>query len=98
MLRCRFFSMTAATTPFTPSILSEFHVPKLDRVQFVAQPVGDVQIKYVARANIDISIREKFQELLVAKCATRTKVHVGRVDGIAQDPKTGKVTLVEIRL
>ena len=78
-----------------PIILSEFHVPQLERVQFISRSPHHVCIQYVAPADIDAAVATQFQRILNAKGATQTTFDVHHVQTIPNDPATGKLRLVK---
>lgn len=79
-----------------PMLLEDFHVPGLEKVQFISQRPDHVQIEYVATDSIDAAIRNEFQRLLNLKNALRNTFGVRRVQQIGADPETGKLNLVRI--
>lgn len=79
-----------------PIVLSEFFVPGLEKIQFVSRRPGNIAIAYVAATDIDSDLRHGFQRLLDMKGAAETRFEVRRVKEIANDPKTGKLSLVRI--
>jgi phenylacetate-CoA ligase len=79
-----------------PIILSEFYVAGLEIVQFISRRPDHVQVRYVARQNIDGRVRQEFQRLLDMKGAQRTAFEVHQVDQIDKDPQTGKLRLVRV--
>ena len=85
-------------TPDTihPIILSEFHVPALERIQFVSKEPGRVWINYVAPSDLNPVVTKQFQQILDSKGATQTQFGVQRLQQIDNDPVTGKLKLVKI--
>ena len=79
-----------------PIVLSEFHVPRLERIQFISQSAGRICIQYVAPADIGGDVTRHFQRILDAKSAAETTFEVRRVREIPNDPDTGKLRLVKL--
>ena len=79
-----------------PIVLSEFHVPGLDKIQFVSTRPDFLHVYYAAPSEMDVAIRKQFQEILDSKRATPTTFDVRRLEHIESDPKTGKFRLVRI--
>ena len=79
-----------------PIILSEFHVPTLERVQFVSKQPGRVWINYVAPSDLSPVVTKQFQQLLDSKGATQTQFEVQRLQQIENDRQTGKFNLVKV--
>jgi hypothetical protein len=79
-----------------PIILSEFHVPTLERVQFVSKQPGRVSINYVAPSDLSPVVTKQFQQLLDSKGATQTQFEVQRLQQIDNDRLTGKFNLVKV--
>ena len=79
-----------------PIILSEFHVPTLERIQFVSKQPGRVWINYVAPSDLSPAVTKHFQQILDSKGATQTQFEVQRLQQIDNDPVTGKLKLVKV--
>jgi amino acid adenylation domain-containing protein len=79
-----------------PMLLEDFQVPGLETIQFISLKPDQVQIKYVAPADLDAAVSREFQQLLAVKNAALTTFMVERAAEIAADPWTGKATLVRI--
>ncbi len=77
-------------------VLGEFYVPGVERFQFVSKSSNHVQVHYVGRADLDSSVRNRFQAILDIKGATQTTFEVLRRDYIANDLLTGKFAVVKI--
>jgi len=78
-------------TPDTihPIILSEFHVPTLERIQFVSKQPERVWINYVAPSDLSPLVTKQFQQILDSKGATQTQFEVQRLQQIDNDRLTG---------
>jgi len=81
-----------------PILLSEFHVPGLDRIQFLSNNPEFVELQYIATRNLDSAIRNQFQKLLDAKGAVNTRFDIERRKQIENNPRTGKFDLVKLPL
>ena len=79
-----------------PIILSEFHVPTLERIQFVSKQPGRVWVNYVAPSDLSPAVTKHFQQILDSKGATQTQFEVQRLQQIDNDPLTGKLNLVKV--
>ena len=77
-----------------PIVLSEFHVPHLQRIQFISQSPGHVCVQYVASVDVDEAVTNQFQRLLDRKGAVDTTFEVTRVREISGDAQSGKLQLV----
>ena len=78
-----------------PIVLTTFHVPGIEKFQFISASPDHVQIDYIAPGNIDSSVRHEFERMLGEKGGARTTVDVRHVTSIANDPVTGKLRLVK---
>ena len=78
-----------------PHLLEGFHVPGLEKIQFISERPDHVQIDYIAAHDADAAVREKFQHILAMKGASRTTFEVRRVQHIPNDLQTGKLRLVK---
>jgi len=79
-----------------PMVLTEFHVPQLERIQFTSKSARHVSIQYVAPVDMDAAVEGKFQRILDSKGAVETTFDVHRVQDIPNDSATGKLRLVKI--
>src|SRR5262249_24186086 len=79
-----------------PIVLSEFHVPQLERIQFTSKGTRQVSIEYVAPVDLTAAIEGQFHRILDSKGAAQTTFDVHRVQDIPNDPNTGKLRLVKI--
>src|SRR5262249_57815675 len=79
-----------------PIVLSEFHVPRLERIQFISKDAHHVSIQYVAPVDLDAHVARQFRRLLDSKDAAQTTFEVYRVPEIQNDPATGKLRLVRL--
>ena len=78
-----------------PVVLTTFHVPTIEKFQFISASPEHVRIDYVAARNIDPSVRREFERMLHEKGGARTTLDCRHVPSIANDPVTGKLRLVK---
>ena len=78
-----------------PIVLTTFHVPTIEKFQFISASPENVRIDYVAARNIDVAVRREFERMLHEIGGARTKVEIRHVPSIANDPVTGKLRLVK---
>ncbi len=78
-----------------PVVLTTFHVPTIEKIQFISASPEHVRIDYVAASNIDPSVRREFERMLQEKGGARTTLDCRHVSSIANDPVTGKLRLVK---
>ncbi len=81
-----------------PIVLAEFFVPGLEKFQFVQTSPNSLQMKAVvqgAENEVVAAIRKKMDGILAGKSlAGRVRFEVEVVDGMRNDPKTGKFRLI----
>ena len=77
-------------------VLGEFYISGVEKVQFVARRNGGIELCYVASQNLDASVEKEFQRILRMKGAANAAFEIRRVDRIANDPRTGKFSVVRI--
>ncbi|HVO95876.1 MAG TPA: amino acid adenylation domain-containing protein [Terriglobales bacterium] len=78
-----------------PIVLTTFYLPMIEKFQFISVSPELIRIDYVARQNMDTTVRREFERMLQAKGAVRTRIVVRRVASIANDSTTGKLRLVK---
>jgi phenylacetate-CoA ligase len=78
-----------------PIVLSEFFVPGVEKIQFIAETPEQIRLRYVSSRESSAQVTDAFMKLLHQKNATqRTKIILDPVDALPNDPKTGKFRLV----
>jgi amino acid adenylation domain-containing protein len=80
-----------------PILLSEFHVPGIEKIQFISRQPEFVELNYIAPSDLDSAIYGQFQKMLDSKGATNTRFEVKRLKEIENNSQTGKFDLVKIR-
>lgn len=77
-----------------PIVVTTFHVPSIEKFQFVSADPDYVRINYVAPKNLDAAVRHEFQQMLDERGASQVDIEVQHVPDIPNDPQTGKLRLV----
>lgn len=79
-----------------PIVLSEFFVPRLQKIQFISQG-SRVLIRYISSQDIGVDIAEEFaKNLQMSDASHGTRFETERVKELPNDSETGKYKLVKI--